>query len=114
MPRILVSAFLTLTFLFPASLAVAQYQDGRELLNGCEHILRPASELRPDQHLELSFCLGLMQGITATNGTYVRLLHHAPPSIFCGPADGIRNGQAARIVRVSPHRERPDRSIVNS
>ena len=93
---------ILLVLLFPAW-AVA---DGNRLLKDCGRLVAfldgAAADTSGDvldllkKHGEVSFCLGLMQGITQTNLLYQRDL--GENAEFCLPAGGITNGQAARIV----------------
>ncbi|WP_341580825.1 Rap1a/Tai family immunity protein [Marinobacter metalliresistant] len=71
--------------------------DGNDLLQKCNKAVQfmDSPPENPDFG-SIGFCLGMMQGITNLNSVYeIRLEDEA---LFCGPEDGINNGQATRIV----------------
>ncbi len=99
LPCRLTVALLTLAFLVAAPIATAGTRDdGNKLLDDCEHV--DQQNLSAPDAFSASYCLGLMHGITSTNSAY-RYIFEDPISmrpLFCGPQDGIPNGEAARIV----------------
>jgi hypothetical protein len=99
--KILIAAGVLLYL--PAS-AVA---DGNDLLKRCGAVIAflDGVTIEPAKNVDISFCLGFMQGISQTNLLYQQILKG--DAQFCLPAGGITNGQAARIV-VKSLRDHPE------
>ena len=85
------------TLVLPLVFTAQANADGNELLQKCNKAVQFMDN--PPQNPDfgsIGFCLGMMQGITNLNSVYeVRLSEEA---LFCGPENGINNGQATRIV----------------
>ena len=72
-------------------------RNGNTLLAACNSAVRLMDTgIAPKDQMELGFCLGLLQGITMSSRLAAADSDKAP--VMCLPADGIENGQAARVV----------------
>jgi len=91
--RSAIGVFLVILALSPG-VALAS---GNKLLSQCNAAINFMDNQPADpDFLALSFCLGMMQGVTNTNSMYEVQL--GKDALFCAPESGLNNGQAARIV----------------
>jgi hypothetical protein len=110
LPRLILFALVLLVCLLTPkaySQQSASYaKDGNDLLARCQVLIDLADHKRTPssdparviaEASNLSWCAGFMQGITNTNLLYESYLKSTNP-LFCLPASGITNGQAARVV----------------